>query len=200
MSLPAPLVRFAVHDFLLVRALWLAAGRKVDVRAGETPIRYGAEILLMLWVVLVIDGGLLLVLHLALPWVWVRRALLVLGIAGTVWLLGFIVTFSVYPHTVGGGRLRLRFAAMRDYTVPLAAVRSVAVDRRHWQIGGTAAVVDGGLVLPVQNSTNMSITLGRPVEVVAGRDRTPVAVTRVSFSADDPSAARVLIETMMSRR
>jgi hypothetical protein len=194
------LARFTVHDFMLVRALWLAARRRVDVRTDETPVRYGGEILLVLWVVLVVDGGLLLLLHLTLPWVWVRRALFVLGIAGTVWLLAFLVTFYVYPHAVGGGRIRLRFAALRDYTVPAGAVRSVTVDRRRWDIGGTAAVVDGGLVLPVQNSTNVSITLDVPVDVVTTRGSAPVPVTAVSFSADDPSAARALIETMVSRR
>jgi hypothetical protein len=198
--LPERLGRFAVHDFMLVRALWLSLRRKIDARTGEVPIRYGRDMLLMLWVVLVVDSVLVAVLDLTIPWAWPRRILLVLGIAGFIWLLGFIATLYVYPHTAGGGRVRLRFTAMRDYTVPLGAVSSVDVERRTWDISTTAAVVDDALVLPVQNSTNVSLTLHQDVEVTVPRHPTPVAVRKLRFAADDPVAAQKLIAGALERQ
>ena len=198
--LPRRLARFAVHDFMLVRALWMGARRTIDARAEEIPIRYGRDMLLMLWVVLVIDSVLVVLLHVALPWDWPRRALLLLGIAGFVWLLGFICTLYVYPHTAGSDRLRLRFAAMRDYTVPLRAVASVDVEPRTWDIPGTVAIVGDALILPVQNLTNVSLALGEDVEVRTPRHRTPVAVRTVRFAADDPVGAQRLIAGVMARR
>jgi hypothetical protein len=84
--------------------------------------------------------------------------------------------------------------------VPLGAVSSVDVERRTWDISTSAAVVDDALVLPVQNSTNVSLTLHQDVEVTVPRHPTPVAVRKLRFAADDPVAAQKLIARALDRR
>jgi hypothetical protein len=176
-------------------ALWLSLRRKIDARTGEVPIRYGRDMLLMLWVVLVVDSVLVAVLHLTIPRAWPRRILL--GIA-RVHLAPGLRRHAV--RVSAHGRVLLRFTAMRDHTVPLGAVSSVDVERRTWDISTTDAVVEDTLVLPVQNSTNVSLTLHQDVEVTVPRHPDPVAVRKLRFAADDPVAAQKLIAGALERR
>jgi hypothetical protein len=186
--LPRPLARFARHDLLLVRALWFALRGRRDVRPDETPIRYGKEMRLLMWVLLIVDGGFVALLHFVLPWAAVRTVLLYAGIAATVWVVAFLCTFYVYPHAAGPGRLRLRFAAMHDFSVPMPLVESVRLERRNWTTSSNADVVDDTLTLPMSSTTNVLVTLHSPFEVHIRR-RPVRTVRRIAFAADDPQIA-----------
>lgn len=186
----------ARRELMLLRALWFAVRGRRDLADDESAIRYGQETRLMVWVVLVVDGGLVVLLHFVLPWPVVNAVLLVLGIAATGWLIAFLATFYVYPHAVGPRRLRLRFGAMRDVSVPMSAVDSVRLDRHTWATSQSAEIVEETLAMPISNSTNVLVTLNSPVTVALRRQ--PVqAVRRVAFSADDPRAAHQRITAVV---
>jgi hypothetical protein len=172
----------------MLRALWLAMRRRRDLGPDETPIRYGQPLRALMWVLLIVDGGLVLLLHFVLPWPAARTVMLLLGLAGVVWVAAFLCAFSVYPHAVGPRRLRLRFAAMSDICIPLDRVRSVRLHATGWETSRNVDVVDGTLVLPVFNSTHVTAELTEPLQLELRRRA--VRVQRVAFAADDPAAAR----------
>lgn len=186
--MPKPLARFVKHDAMMLRALWLAVRGRRDLRPGETPMRYGKPLRAVLLVLLVVDGGMVLLLHFVLPWPTVRTVMLLLGLAGVVWIVAFLCTFSVYPHAVSPQRLRLRFAAMSDVSIPLDRIGSVRLHSTGWETSRNVDVVDGTLVLPIFNSTHVTAELTEPLEIELRRQ--PVRVERVAFAPDDPAAAR----------
>jgi hypothetical protein len=196
--LPVLVARLVRHDVMLVRALLLAVRRRPDVSAGEMAVRYGQEIRMLLWVVLIVDGGVAAILHLVIPWPWpwLRIVSLIAGIAGAVWLACFLATFYVYTHAIGPSRLRLRFAAMQDVSVPLNRVRAVRTERRMWATQKSLDVVDGTLTLPHSRTTNVRVDLHTPFEVER-RGHPPAAVQRIAFAADDPAGAQRLIEALL---
>ncbi|PID53020.1 MAG: hypothetical protein CSB46_10570, partial [Micrococcales bacterium] len=196
--MPDRLARFARHDLMLIRALWLATRRRCDVRRGELAIGYAKPMMLLLWVVLVVDGTLVALLHLTVPWEAVRAALLVLGIAGAVWLAGFIASLRVYPHAVSSHRLRIRFAAMCDYSVPMGAVLGVRKERRVWDVSSSAAVIDDHLVVPISNQTDLVVDIDPAVPLRTYRSGTGPTVKAICFAADDATSAIADIQALLS--
>ncbi|GAA4215445.1 hypothetical protein [Microbispora amethystogenes] len=185
--LPAPAAAVLKQDLLLWRALYLAARRRKALDADEVAIAYGREVRTIMWLVMVVDGVLLVVVHLALPWPAVRMVLFVVTIIGLLWLAGFLAALHVYPHAIGPRRLRLRFASFYDVCVPVAMIKSVRVERGGKGLLRSAEVVGGTLVMEVSSSTNIVIELtGTHVVKLRGREH---PITRVRCYADDPVKA-----------
>ncbi|GIH62572.1 hypothetical protein [Microbispora siamensis] len=189
--LPAPAAAVFKQDLLLWRALYLAVRRKKDLGADEVAIAYGAEVRTIMWLVMVVDGVLLVVVHLALPWPTVRTVLLVLSVLGLLWLAGFLATLHVYPHAVGPRRLRLRFASFYDVSIPASLIESVRIERSSKGMRKSAEVVGETLVMEVSSSTNIVIELAGPHVVKLRRSEHPIR--RVRCHADEPAKAVELI-------
>ncbi|MEU8192900.1 hypothetical protein AB0C10_03865 [Microbispora amethystogenes] len=193
--LPAPAAAVLKQDLLLWRALYLATRRRKALDADEVAVAYGREVRTIMWLVMVVDGVLLVVVHLALPWPVVRMVLFVLSVIGLLWLAGFLAALHVYPHAIGPRRLRLRFASFYDVSVPVTMIKSIRVERSSKGLLRSAEVVGGTLVMEVSSSTNLVIELtGTHVVKLRGRE---YPITRVRCHADDPVKAAAMMTSFV---
>ncbi|MFF8267509.1 hypothetical protein ACF059_08950 [Streptomyces sp. NPDC016562] len=134
----------------------------------------------------------LLAVELLIPWTVVRIVLLVLSVYGAVWVLGFIAALSIRPHTVGDGKIFLRFAHFTQITIPLELVESVR-SSRHSGYRRAIEISDGVLAMPIGDSTTLSIKLRKPYSVAPKPGKPRQEVREVRFAADDTrEAIRVL--------
>lgn len=124
------------------------------------------------------------------PWPLIRIPLLVLGIWGLTWMLGYLFGYLTRPHAVGPGGIRIRQGAEFELALTWDDIASVA---RRSQITHDGPKFTPGrsdeawvLHLRMQDETNLIVRLEYPVEV-----RMPQGVVRVDevrFWADDPTA------------
>lgn len=140
-------------------------------------IPYAARIRPLLWVLTVVSIIEVAVVELVVPWAWLRWTLLVVGIAGLIWVARFGHALRQRPHERHGDRLRLRFATFTDVTVPLPAGHTMA-----GSIGPHENEADT-FAVPVLGLTNVAVRFPEPIEI---NNRT---VRVVRFYADDPAKA-----------
>ncbi|MFC5744692.1 hypothetical protein [Actinomadura rugatobispora] len=176
------------HDLLMIRALWLVVRGSRDVPADGEAIHYSRGLRPMMWVLFVLSPLEIVLVESAVPWVFLRLVLVVLGVLGAIWLLALIATMHKYPHSVDPRRLRLRYCSFLDVRVPVADIKTVTISRRQRSMRRSAEVVEGVLILEVSGATNVSVALHREHQVDLGL-RGRRAVRQVDFWADDPAAA-----------
>ncbi|MFI2368607.1 hypothetical protein [Streptomyces sp. NPDC018833] len=190
--LPAPVAKAMGMEFGLFRALWRWIRRKPDAPEGHQILSYGSEIKPIMWVMVFLVPLEILAVELLIPWAVARIALLVLSVYGMVWVLGFIAALSIRPHTVGDGKIVLRFAHFTRITIPLELVESVR-SSRHSGYRRAVNISDGVLAMPIGDSTTLSIKLREPYSVTPKPGKPPQEVREVRFAADNTrEAIRVL--------
>lgn len=174
---------------LLAAPVLLLRGRR-RVGPGETPLPYAAALGLLAAVLLGVALVTVVVAAVVVPWAWLRTALLLAGAGAALAVLASWCAAVVYPHVVGGGRLRLRQGASAWQDLPLDAVaRAVRTPRRWPRSGVLAAGDDVGYV--VDGRTDLTLELGEPVPLRVRR-RT-VAARAVHLSVDDPESALAVL-------
>ncbi|MEU6756939.1 hypothetical protein [Streptomyces sp. NPDC046685] len=190
--LPAPVAKAMGMEFGLFRALWRWIRRKPDAPEGHQILSYGSEIKPIMWVMVFLVPLEILAVELLIPWTVARIALLVLSVYGTVWVLGFIAALSIRPHTVGDGKIVLRFAHFTQIAIPLELVESVR-SSRHSGYRRAVNISDGVLAMPIGDSTTLSIKLREPYSVAPKPGKPTQEVREVRFAADNTrEAIRVL--------
>jgi len=156
-------------------ALWhWARGRRVGVGPGDVVIGHARErtpMLLALAGVLALETA---VVGMLVPWPVVH----VLDLVALLQVVGIAAVGVTYPHVVGRDDLVVRDGSVFELRVPLTLVVAVRVAARS-HTGRARQLVDGELVVAVNNRTEVLVILSRPVG----------AVGRVRFLADDPAAA-----------
>ena len=169
------------------RSLALWAARRVP---GRTPqhvaFSYAKEVTPLLWVFIFVSSLEVPVVHLLVPWEPVKLALLVVGIWGVVWMLGYLASFRVFQHLLGADGLRIRSGTDVDILLPWFAIAGVRAARGGAERDRVHAD-QGVLRVPVLKRTQVVVTLRAPTSVRL-RDRTEDEITEVRFSADAPRA------------
>ena len=157
---------------------------------------YAAASAPLIWAFIVLNAIEVPVVHLALPWEQAKNALLVLGVWGLAWMLGYLASVKIHPHTVGPSGLRVRFGIVIDVTIPWNAIGDVRQLRRDRE-KGKSVQFDGTTLHVVQvKQTNVQITLREPL-TVRHHDVDQV-VTEVNLWADDPKALQKSIRTRLA--
>ena len=169
---------------------WRSLGRWVlrrpDVAPGDTPFAYHGPMLAPMVVMTLLSVLEIVAVDLLLPWQWLRPALLVLGIWGTVLMLGILAGVLVHPHAVGPAGLRVRHGAGLDVRIPWDAIAAVRRARRGGD--GQGMQLDGAVLhVVVSGQTTVEVVLRRPVAVTLPGRRT-VDIGELRFHADDPAA------------
>lgn len=176
----------------LVRLL----ARRHDVPDDTEPHRYVGAVAVLLWAISAVSAVELVVLHLVIPWEWLRITADVVGIWGLVWCLGMTGCHHVYPHLVGPDGLAVR-AARRTPQVVVPHDRIATVSLRERTHEGSRAVrLDdtGGtgdpraLSVVVGGRTNVDVRLSSPLRTTVRG--VVVEVDEVRLLADDPRALR----------
>jgi hypothetical protein len=172
--------------------------RRPDIPAGATAVQYGAAMRPLLWCMIIVSIIEVAVVELIVPWATLRWILVVLGIYGLIWVLGFAASLSVSPHTVSSAALRLRFGFFADITIPAemlaSACKNVSSGHRR-----TVEHTNDELAVAVMGYTDVAVTLTEPIVVDLGR-KGMAEVSRVRFQADDPVGAVALINDIVAAR
>lgn len=196
---PASLARYLRQDFMLLRAIWMLVTGRRDVDEDERAMPYSSPLVYMLSAIAVVDGLVVVALHMLLPG-WIRTVALILGILGFIWLVGFIASLIVYPHVVGEHRLRLRFSVFHDIIIPLDAIRQVQAFGGDPGSTNSAANFDGKLVMVVTNQANLRV-LTQDIENLKtlSPKLADEPISGIIFYTDDKAQAHQWLETCAAK-
>lgn len=187
-----PLLRPAVSEFRYYHSLVLTVAGKRRVPAGATPFGYTRGTLGVPIAIGIVSLVELVLVHLLVPWPWLRIVLLILSIWGVLFVAGFFAARVVHPHLVSRYDLTLRWGLQTVLTTPLSNVVSASRQSNH---AHTQPHVEGNrLILTQFQSTNVALRFTDPVAVdapapVPKKDRPADAcITEVQLYVDDPDA------------
>ena len=156
-----PALRAAISEMrTLMSLVILLRGRRNGVRPGVQGFSYAKgsmSVPIVMTVLTVLEAALI---HLLVPWAWVRILLLVAAIYALVLVLGVLASRVVNPHLVGGERLILKWGHKTVLDTPLSNVETIAAVSDHTFTQPTAE--DERMVLTSLTSTNVRITLLEP--------------------------------------
>lgn len=183
--------RILSREALLLRAIWMLVTGRRDVKEDELALPYSSPLVPMLSVITVVDGLVAVGLHLLLPPGWIRTVVLILGILGLIWLLGFLASLVVYPHTLSADRLRLRFGVFHDILIPREAITDARSFKGDPGSTHSAACIEERLVMVVANQASLTLRLIGPTELTTlSLKLADQQVTEVIFYTDAPDDAR----------
>lgn len=149
------------------------------------------------------------VVHLVVPWAWLRLILLLLNMYAVMLVASVLIGRVANPHQVAGDVLRLRFGRHVVAEVPLASLEGSTVVRRHhtWlAVTGTdgAARRDAPPAVHLANQfgTNVRLRLEQPALVRVPRHLGPDQrhlVDEMHLMVDDPAALLAALDRVGSR-
>lgn len=138
------------------------------------------------------------IVHLVIPWAWLRWPLLIVSLWGLVWMLGYLAGLIVNPHLVEPTRLRVRCAHTIDVVVPISAIAEVGTHNESFPTSRTVRLVDDGqrLAITMSSQANVHLALTAPLQadLPAGR----YTFTRLSFWADNPTAVTARLRELVA--
>ena len=130
----------------------------------------------------------LIVRH-VVPWHPARWIVLVLGVWGLLWMIGFLASFTVHPHVIDDAGIRVRLGANIDVLVPWEDVAAVGKRYRSLPSSRSVQVEQEGerrvLHIVVASQTSVDVRLRRPVTFDLPKGRTE-PVDEVRLYTDDP--------------
>ncbi|TWJ12916.1 hypothetical protein LX16_3683 [Stackebrandtia albiflava] len=184
-----PFLHAARSEFRLFRSLWLwIRGRRDGVSASVAGFDYAGGTMVIPVAFIAVSLLEAVVVHLLVPWQWLRVVLLVLTVYGVVFLLGLLASRSVHPHLVSETRLTLRYGAEPVAVIPLSAIVSVSENRRYSHT--YPACDDDRLYIAGADGTNLDVVLAAPCRVVlpgmGSRAKRTRTVRTVSLHVADP--------------
>lgn len=149
----------------IVRAIARRPWKAPDARG----FHYHAQSLAILVVFIVLSAVEIAIIDLIVhQWLWLRIPLLIIGIWGLVWMIGFLCAHFMRPHTVGTEGIRVRDGLDMDVHVTWDDVYSVELKSRNHE-PKTPSVIDDqdgrSLVMDVTDQTNIEVVLERPTTV-----------------------------------
>lgn len=185
-----PLMRPVVAEIRAFGSLILVIGRKRRVPDGARPFGYAAGSMAFPVVIIALSLVELAVVHVLVPWPWLRIVLLVLTVWGVLFMLGFLSTRVVYPHFLTGNALHLRWGYRSVLETPLSNIVSVTAHSDH---AHTQPYAEGErLILTQFQGTNVLLRFAKPVPAIMPmtKKQTPADfhVREVQLHVDQPDA------------
>lgn len=163
-------------------SIWRFLTRQPRVPAGATGFHYHAPILTILIIFIVLTAVEIPIFDLIVHrWPWVRIPLLIAGIWGLIWMLGFLFGFLTRPHAVGPEGIRARYGAEIDVDLPWSAVASVERSRDVKEKAPKIGDEPHGrtLSLRMNNETNILVLLEQPVDAQISGETTTIDAVRL---------------------
>ncbi|WP_206615714.1 hypothetical protein [Rhodococcus xishaensis] len=182
-----PLVRAEIRAY---RALWLwISGRHSGIQPGAIMLTASHGTLALPTAFAVATVIEIVVLHLVLPWMWLRVSLAVVSVWSLVALFGFLAVHRTNPHYLTDTSLVLRQSGAIVADVELANIESLALRPRFTKTA--PAITSGRLFLPNADGTTLDLALKSPVSaqlpaLIPSR-RKAEEINHISVYLDDPS-------------
>lgn len=157
-----PLLRLAFMEArtLLGLIAW-SRGKRIGVDSTTRGFSYAQGTLsipIAMGVVTIIEAG---VIHLLIPWAWLRIVLLVASVYALILITGIFAARITHPHLVGSQSLTLKWGHTKVLETPLDNIASIRRARNHKHT--EPAIDESLLVLTSLTSTNVHLTLKKPV-------------------------------------
>lgn len=195
----SPFRLFVRAEIRAYRALWLwIRGRHSGVEPGAIVLGAHKGTLVLPAAFAVATVVEVVVLHLLLPWMWLRVSLAVVSVWSMVALFGYLAIHRTNPHYLTDTSLVLRQSGSVVAVVDRVDIESVTVGRRFTETA--PAIKDGRLYLPNADGTNVDLTLARPVPArlpaLLPSRRITEQVSRISVYVDEPTR----MHAMLTRR
>ncbi|WP_407359075.1 hypothetical protein LTA6_001487 [Microbacterium sp. LTA6] len=187
--------RALIAELRVYSSIGRAIVRRPAIPAGATGVGYHRPVLTILFIFIGLSAVEIPIFDLIVhQWPVVRITMLILGIWGVTWMLGYLFAMLMRPHTVGPEGIRVRSGLEIDVPVPWEVIASVAISRRvdePKQPRITEREAGAEYAERMQNETNLEIELERPF-VVRLPGLAPKGgehqVTSIRLWADDPRA------------
>lgn len=183
-----PLLRPAVSELRAFQSLGLAIAGRRRTPGGSAPFGYTKGTMTFPLVMVALSLVELVIVHVLVPWLWLKLVLLVPTAWGVLFILGLFASRIVHPHFILNGRLTLRWGRQTVLVAPLSRIASVTAHTNH---AHTQPHAEGErLVLTQFQSTNVRIRFTEPIPAaapVAKRQLPPDFHTlEVQLYVDDP--------------
>lgn len=181
--------RFLRNRGRAYHGVWLWLRRRTDCDGRERePLPGTRGVLAMPLAFLAATLLEMAVLHILIPWAWLRFSLVVLSLWSLLLLFAVFVADIAYPHYATDRALVLRRGGRTIATIAFDRIAAV-VEHRRYNHTGTA--LDGDrLFLAGPDGTTVDVTLREPVDVRVESPlpggRISAAVARISLFLDDP--------------
>lgn len=130
----------------------------------------------------------LIVFEILAPWAWLRWTLLIAGVYGIFWVLGFYASLVALPHSLEEDGLRLRYGLFAEVLVPYEQIRSVERKSRKAPKQGDGlqtAPGEDAAYLAISGKTDLALKLGKPL-AVGGFFKKIAPVGAIHVAADEP--------------
>ena len=185
--------RAAATESAMWRSMYLWARRRpLPLAPGDEPFGYigvikpvlGIFIGLSIVEVPIFD----LIVSNVVPWQPARWIVLVLGVWGLLWMIGYFASLKIHPHVVGDTGIRVRLSAGIDITVPWENIETVSKRYRSMPSGKSVQVEKVGdrrvLHIVVASQTSVDVRLRRPATFALPKGQTE-PVDELRLYADD---------------
>ncbi|MEV4347026.1 hypothetical protein AB0J83_21430 [Actinoplanes sp. NPDC049596] len=140
-----------------------------------------------------------LIVRKVVPWEPARWIVLVLGVWGLLWMIGFAAGLQRHPHVVGDDGIRVRLGNGIDFTVPWTEIASVSKRYRSLPSSKSVQIEDGAVHIAMASQTSVDIVLrpgadvrafkGAPLPALdkaAGAAESKAEISAVRIYADQP--------------
>lgn len=188
-----PLVRAEIRAYL---ALWQwIRGHHSGVAPGAIVLGAHRGTLVMPVAFAIATVVEIMVLHLLLPWMWLRVSLAVLSVWSMVALFGYLAIHRTNPHYLTDRSLVLRQSGNVVAVIDRADIESIGLGPRFTETAPT--IKDDRLYLPNADGTNVDLALARPVvarlPALMPSRRISEEVRRISVYVDEPARMRDML-------
>jgi hypothetical protein len=165
----ALLARVVMLELRIYANIGRAIARRPAIPKGASGFGYHRPVLTVLLIFIGLSAIEIPIIDLIVHrWPVVRIAFLILGIWGLTWMIGFLCSFFMKPHTVGPDGIQVREGLEID--IPLSWDDIASVERSH-RVDEPKSPrftdTNGGRMLSIrmQDETNVELTLERPTLV-----------------------------------
>jgi hypothetical protein len=185
-AVPSPLRWLVRNEVSLLRTYWLVVRRTREVPPGSPAFPYAGEQAPVFGVIAVLTLVEVVPVHFLVPWAWLRTVLLVLGVYGFLWAVGYYQGWRRRPHHLTDGVLVLRSGPGTAVGIPVTAIVRSGRGRRTWDRRGVRLQDEGTVTVTHSGETTawVETSPGWALDVHGERVHGPT----VHFTADDPSA------------
>lgn len=165
----ALLARVVMLELRIYANIGRAIARRPAIPKGASGFGYHRPVLTVLLIFIGLSAIEIPIIDLIVHrWPVVRIAFLILGIWGLTWMVGFLCSFFMKPHTVGPDGIQVREGLEID--IPLSWDDIASVERSH-RVDEPKSPrftdTERGRMLSIrmQDETNIELTLERPTRV-----------------------------------
>jgi hypothetical protein len=180
------LVRWlVVLEIGIWHSLFLWVTRRVPGRGpGVQEFSYAKEVTPIVLVFIFVSALEVLVVDLLLPWEPVSLALLVVGVWGLLWMVGYLASMRVFRHLLDDRGIRIRHGKAVDIRVPWDAIAEVSARRGRVPTNKRLQVEDAVVHVAVLKQTRVAVRLHEPtaIELPDG----PRDIVEAHLYVDDP--------------